>query len=87
MGLNLPFIDVTDSETERVVALPEALLEKGGLHYSEDLPFKVRVLNFGPNCEFNSLPPANKAKGPTAGVKPWSHSIGKFGNPSKAGGF
>ena len=56
------------AQTERVVALPEALLEQGGLHYSEDLPFKVRVLDFGPNCEFNALPPANKAKGPTAGV-------------------
>jgi len=67
-GVELAFIDVTDAQTERVVALPEALLEQGGLHYSEDLPFKVRVLDFGPNCEFNSLPPANKAKGPTAGV-------------------
>ena len=67
-GVELAFIDVTDAQTERVVALPEALLEQGGLHYSDDLPFKVRVLNFGPNCEFNSLPPASKAKGPTAGV-------------------
>jgi len=67
-GVELAFIDVTDAQTERVVALPEALLEQGGLHYSEDLPFKVRVLDFGPNCEFNSLPPASKAKGPTAGV-------------------
>ena len=67
-GVELAFIDVTDSETERVVALPEALLEKGGLHYSEDLPFKVRVLDFGPNCEFNALPPAKKAKGPTERV-------------------
>jgi hypothetical protein len=67
-GVELAFIDVTDAQTERVVALPEALLEQGGLHYSEDLPFKVRVLDFGPNCEFNSLPPASKAKGPTKGV-------------------
>jgi hypothetical protein len=67
-GVELAFIDVTDAQTERVVALPEALLEQGGLHYSEDLPFKVRVLGFGPNCEFNSLPPASKAKGPTEGV-------------------
>ena len=67
-GVELAFIDVTDAQTERVVALPEALLEQGGLHYSEDLPFKVRVLDFGPNCEFNSLPPASKAKGPTVGV-------------------
>ena len=67
-GVELAFIDVTDAQTERVVALPEALLEQGGLHYSDDLPFKVRVLNFGPNCEFNSLPPASKAKGPTEGV-------------------
>ena len=67
-GVELAFIDVTDAQTERVVALPEALLEQGGLHYSEDLPFKVRVLDFGPNCEFNSLPPASKAKGPTEGV-------------------
>ena len=67
-GVELAFIDVTDAQTERVVALPEALLKQGGLHYSEDLPFKVRVLNFGPNCEFNSLPPASKAKGPTEGV-------------------
>ncbi|MDA8805656.1 cytochrome c biogenesis protein ResB [Opitutales bacterium] len=67
-GVELAFIDVTDAQTERVVALPEALLERGGLHYAEGLPFKVRVLDFGPNCEFNSLPPANKVKGPTAGV-------------------
>ena len=67
-GVELAFIDVTDAEVERVVALPEALLEKGGLHYSDELPFKVRVLDFGPNCEFNALPPAKKVKGPTKGV-------------------
>ena len=42
-GVELAFIDVTDAQTERVVALPEALLEQGGLHYSEDLPFSAGV--------------------------------------------
>jgi len=63
-GVELAFIDVTDERTERVVALPQQLLEKGGIHYSKDLPFKVKVLDFGPNCEFNSIAPAQKVSGP-----------------------
>jgi hypothetical protein len=67
-GVELAFIDVTNPDSEHVVALPQALLENGGTHYSKDLPFKVKVLDFGPNCEFSSLPPAHMLKGPSAGV-------------------
>ena len=67
-GVELAFIDVTNPDTEKVVALPQELLEQGGIHYSKDLPFKVKVLEFGPNCEFNALPPAQKATGPAASV-------------------
>jgi len=67
-GVELAFIDVTNPKTEQVVALPQGILEKGGIHYSKDLPFKVKVLDFGPNCEFNSLPPAQQTSGPTSGV-------------------
>ena len=67
-GVELAFIDVTDPNTEHVVSLPEDLLEKGGIYYANDLPFKVKVLKFGPNCEFSSLPPARKLSGPVEGV-------------------
>jgi len=67
-GVELAFIDVTNPETEQVVALSQALLEGGGMHYSQDLPFKVKILGFGPNCEFNSLPPARQATGPAEKV-------------------
>ena len=55
-GVELAFIDVTHPDIEQVVSLPQSILEKGGTHYMEDLPFKVKVLEFGPNCEFNALP-------------------------------
>jgi len=67
-GVELAFIDVTNPETEQVVALSQALLDGGGMHYSQDLPFKVKILGFGPNCEFNSLPPAREATGPAEKV-------------------
>ncbi|MEL0005460.1 MAG: hypothetical protein VW643_06645 [Opitutales bacterium] len=65
-GVELAFIDVTNPDSEQVVALPQQLLEDGGTHYAKDLPFKVRILDFGKNCEFNSLPPAQQPSGPTA---------------------
>jgi hypothetical protein len=67
-GVELAFIDVTAPDTEQVVSLPQELLEKGGIHYCKDLPFKVKVLEFGPNCEFNALPPAQKKTGPSSPV-------------------
>ena len=67
-GVELAFIDVTDPETEQVVALPQELLEKGGIYYAKGLPFKVKVLEFGPNCEFHAMPPATQVTGPTATV-------------------
>ena len=67
-GVELAFIDVTNPDTELVVALPQDLLENGTTHYSKDLPFKVRILEFGPNCEFNALPPAKQPSGLTAQV-------------------
>jgi len=67
-GVELAFIDVTNPDTELVVALPQDLLEHGTTHYSKDLPFKVRILEFGPNCEFNALPPAKQPSGLTAQV-------------------
>ena len=41
-GVELAFIDVTNPDSEHVVALPQDLLENGGTHYSKDLPFKVK---------------------------------------------
>ena len=59
-GVELAFIDVTDPDTEQVVALTSGFLEKGGIYYAKDLPFKVKVLEFGPNCEFMLCPPPPK---------------------------
>ena len=39
-GVELAFIDVTAPDTEQVVSLPQELLEKGGIHYMEDLPLR-----------------------------------------------
>jgi len=52
-GVELAFIDVTNPDSEQVVALPQQLLEEGGTHYAKDLPFKVRILELGKNCAFN----------------------------------
>ncbi len=67
-GVELAFIDVTDPKAEQVVAFSQGLLEQGGMHYTENLPFKIRVLEFGKNCEFNALPPVRKPSSLTAKV-------------------
>lgn len=67
-GVELAFIEVTNPNSSRVVAFPQKLLQQDGLHYFPDLPFKVRVLQFGPNCDFKALPPAIRATGPSESV-------------------
>jgi hypothetical protein len=45
----LAVIDVTDPDKDRVVAIPESLLVKGGEIRTPQLPFALRVENFAPN--------------------------------------
>ncbi len=47
----LAFVADADASTQRVVAIPEALLARGGELAHPDLPFKVRVKSFWPNSE------------------------------------
>jgi hypothetical protein len=45
----LAVIDVTDPAHEKVVAIPETLVEKGGDIHTPDLPFALRVEKYLPN--------------------------------------
>ena len=55
-GVELAFSDVTDPETQRVVTIPQEILEAGGTIRTADLPFKVQVKHFGVNCDFTVTP-------------------------------
>ncbi len=45
----LAVIDVTDPDKDRVVAIPESLLARGGVIRTPELPFALRVENYFPN--------------------------------------
>ena len=60
--MELAFSDVTNPGTEKVVTIPQDILEKGGTIRSADLPFKVQIKHFGVNCDL-LLPPEGSNRG------------------------
>ena len=59
-GVELAFSDVTDPDTQKVVTVPQEILEKGGTVRSADLPFKIKIKHFGVNCDFSVTPEGEK---------------------------
>jgi len=55
-GVELAFSDVTNPNTQKVVTIPQEILEKGGTIRTADLPFKVQIKHFGVNCDFTVTP-------------------------------
>jgi hypothetical protein len=78
-GVELAFSDVTDPETQRVVTIPQEILENGGTIRTADLPFKIQVKHFGVNCDFTVTP-----EGSTRGglVKNVNRGVGQTANLS-----
>lgn len=62
-GVELAFSDVTDPKTEKVVTIPQDILEDGGTVRAADLPFKVKVKKFGVNCDFTVTPQGSTREG------------------------
>lgn len=62
-GVELAFSDVTDPKTEKVVTIPQDILEDGGTVRAADLPFKVKVKKFGVNCDFTVTPQGSIREG------------------------
>ena len=78
-GVELAFSDVTDSDSQRVVTIPQEILEEGGTIRTADLPFKIQVKHFGINCDFTVTP-----EGSTRGglVKDVNRGVGQTANLS-----
>ena len=78
-GVELAFSDVTDPDTQRVVTIPQEILEEGGTIRTADLPFKIQVKHFGVNCDFTVTP-----EGSTRGglVKDVNRGVGQTANLS-----
>jgi hypothetical protein len=51
-GVELALRDVTDPSKEKVITIPQELLENGGILFDEELPFKLKIHHFGVNCDF-----------------------------------
>jgi len=49
--MELAFVNVSDPSQDKVVAIPENLLKKGGTIRHPDLPFTARIHGYGRNCE------------------------------------
>jgi len=56
-GVELALRNVTDPDQERVVTIPQNLLEKGGTLIDQSLPFTLKVHHFGVNCNFDFVAP------------------------------
>jgi hypothetical protein len=52
----LAVVDTSDPETDKVVAIPEAVLERGGEIRHAELPFPLRVKKFHPNSQLTTRP-------------------------------
>ena len=50
-------------DTQKVVTIPQEILEKGGTVRTADLPFKIQIKHFGVNCDFTVV-----LKGPNRGA-------------------
>jgi len=72
----LVLIDVTDRDTDKVVAIPQSLLKPGKEIAHRELPFKIRVKEFYPNAHVTNRKadaagpiPATQGIGPRAEVR------------------
>ncbi|MDC3335591.1 cytochrome c biogenesis protein ResB [Opitutales bacterium] len=66
-GVELSIRDVTNPAEEKVITVPQALLEKGGSYSDKAMPFTVNVLHFGVNCDFD-FASAEKSRSPMAKI-------------------
>jgi len=78
-GVELAFSDVTDPETQRVVTIPQEIIEEGGTIRTADLPFKIQVKHFGVNCDFTVSPEGST---PAGLVKDVNRGVGQTANLS-----
>ena len=62
-GVELAFSDVTVPSTQKVVTIPQDILEDGGTVRTVDLPFKIKVKKFGVNCDFTVTPQGSNREG------------------------
>ena len=62
-GVELAFSDVTVPNTQKVVTIPQDILEDGGTVRTADLPFKIKVKKFGVNCDFTVTPQGSNREG------------------------
>ena len=67
-GVELVFTDVTDANRSKVVTIPENILEDGGIIRTAQFPLKIKVKNFGPNCNFDLSETADQRGDLTSGV-------------------
>ncbi len=67
--VELAFVKVSDPKQDKVVAIPQALLEEGGTIRHPDLPFTAHIRGYGPNCDFKfKRAPEEKIQGVAASV-------------------
>ena len=76
-GVELAFSDVTNPDTEKVVTIPQDILEKGGTIRTADLPFKVQIKHFGVNCDFTVTPEGSNRGALVQGV---NRGVGQTAN-------
>ena len=62
-GVELAFTNVTNPSRNQVVAIPQALLERGGIFNHKDLPFDVSVRKFDRNCDVTIKQPDQSRQG------------------------
>ena len=78
-GVELAFSDVTNPDSQKVVTIPQEILEKGGTIRTEELPFKLRIRKFGVNCDFAVVPEGTPRSGLTEEV---NRGVGQTANLS-----
>jgi len=75
----IAFLTDADKNSDKVIAIPEELIAEEGEIRHPDLPFLVRVKDYGVNCsvrgrapmmDTNTPPPATQGVGPRAVVEP-----------------
>jgi len=52
-GVELVLRNVTQPDTEKVITVPQKLLMPGEVLYDPSLPFKIKIHQFGVNCDFD----------------------------------
>ena len=52
-GVELVLRNVTQPDTEKVITVPQKLLIPGEVLYDPSLPFKIKIHQFGVNCDFD----------------------------------